>query len=82
MKLGETKDFWVVRQPIAAEPNATEKFYSDAVSTTDDILKARLCADRDERDTFKDEIGRAAISSQRKLPATETFQVRITTGRV
>jgi hypothetical protein len=73
MKLGETKEFWVLRKA------GTEEYYCEPANTKPDILEARRFTEHEERDTFKAHIAQAAISAHQTVPALETVRIRIKT---
>jgi hypothetical protein len=72
MKLGEVKDFYALRKAD------TEQFYSEFGNPTENLLEARLAADRDAIDKFQQSVLRASISKEGTTPILERVRIRIT----
>ncbi len=72
MKLGDKKEFFVVRK------SGTEEYYREPANTTADILEARRFTEREEVDAFRTEIDRAGIRIEQKTPLSEIIRIQIT----
>jgi ribosomal protein S12 methylthiotransferase accessory factor YcaO len=78
MKLGEAKDFWVLRKAD------TEEFYdADNITTTKNLLAARRFTDREEVESYKTRVGHLyAGSADRIVPVMMFVHIRITTEQL
>jgi hypothetical protein len=75
MKLGDTKDFYVLRK------DDTDLYYCESASTTDDLLEAKRF-DRDGIDKFRAAVNQAHISLYNKTPILDIVHIQIATKQL
>jgi len=73
MKLGETKEFWVLRK------GRTEGFYMDVgTSTVENVLEAQRFTKREEVEEFKTKVAQWHIRIEQTVPFMELLHIQIT----